>query len=61
MAAAVLYVATDLVLAPRFGNAGVWTAFLLMYAYRAGGLLAFWPGLVRHAALAGAGAPSPHA
>lgn len=52
VAAAVLYVATDLVLAPRFGNAGVWTAFLLMYAYRAGGLLMFWPRLVRQAALA---------
>ncbi len=47
VAAAVAYVATDLVLSPRFGNAGVWTAFLLMYAYRAAGLAAFWPGLVR--------------
>lgn len=50
VAAAVLYVATDLLLAPRFGNAGVWAAFLMMYVYRAAGLAAFWPGLVRDAA-----------
>ena len=54
VAAAVLYVATDLILAPRFGNAGVWTAFLLMYAYRAAGLAAFWPGLVRGASASAA-------
>ncbi len=54
VAAAVLYVATDLVLAPRFGNVGVWTAFLLMYAYRAAGLAAFWPGLVRGASASAA-------
>ncbi len=45
--AAVLYVATDLILAPRFGNTGVWVAFLLMYVFRAAGLGAFWPGLIR--------------
>jgi MATE family multidrug resistance protein len=50
IAAAVLYVATDLVLAPRLGNTGVWVAFLLMYAYRAAGLAAFWPSLVRRTA-----------
>ena len=49
-AAAVLYVATDLILAPRFGNTGVWTAFLLMYVFRALCLGAFWPGLVRDTA-----------
>ena len=48
--AAVLYVATDLILAPRFGNTGVWTAFLLMYVFRALCLGAFWPGLVRDTA-----------
>ena len=50
---AALYVATDLILAPRFGNAGVWTAFLLMYVYRAAGLGAFWPRLVRAAGAPG--------
>lgn len=35
MVAAVLDVATDLVLAPRFGNTGVWVAFLPIYLYRA--------------------------
>jgi MATE family multidrug resistance protein len=45
--AAVLYVAADLILAPRFGNTGVWTAFLLMYVFRALCLGAFWPGLLR--------------
>ncbi|MEO8207962.1 MAG: MATE family efflux transporter [Chloroflexota bacterium] len=47
VAAAVLYIAADLVLAPRFGNSGVWTAFLLMYVFRALGLAAFWPSLLR--------------
>jgi MATE family multidrug resistance protein len=55
IAAAVLYVATDLVLAPRLGNTGVWVAFLLMYAYRAAGLAAFWPSLVRRTAPATGG------
>lgn len=40
------YLATDLMLAPRFGNAGVWTAFLLSYAYRAGALALYWPRLM---------------
>jgi len=53
VASAALYVATDLILAPRFGNAGVWTAFLLMYVYRAAGLGAFWPRLVRAAGAPG--------
>lgn len=48
--AAVLYVISDLILAPRFGNAGVWSAFLLMYVFRAGALGAFWPGMLRDAA-----------
>ena len=47
--AAGLYVVTDLILAPRFGNTGVWVAFLLMYVFRAASLGAFWPGLVRDA------------
>jgi len=51
--AALLYVVTDLVLAPRFGNTGVWVAFLLMYVYRAAGLGTFWPGLMRDATTPG--------
>ncbi|MCF3649818.1 MATE family efflux transporter [Synoicihabitans lomoniglobus] len=42
---AVLYVATDLLLRPAFGNAGVWAAFLLMYGYRTISLGSFVPGL----------------
>lgn len=40
------YVATDLALAGPFGNAGVWTAFLAGYAYRAGALALYWPRLM---------------
>ncbi|MEM7766681.1 MAG: MATE family efflux transporter [Pseudomonadota bacterium] len=46
VAATVLYVATDSLLRPAFGNWGVWAAFLAMFAYRAGGLLVYWPGLL---------------
>jgi len=42
-----VYVATDLWLAGAYGNAGVWTAFLGMYVYRAIGLSLYWPGLMR--------------
>lgn len=48
--AAALYVGVDLILAPRFGNTGVWVAFLLMYVFRAACLGAFWPGLMRDTA-----------
>lgn len=41
------YVALDLLLAPRFGNTGVWSAFLMMYVFRAAALAAFLPGLMR--------------
>ncbi len=40
------YLATDMILAPRFGNHGVWAAFLLQYAFRAGALMLFWPQLM---------------
>lgn len=40
------YVATDLALAGPFSNAGVWTAFLAGYAYRAGALALYWPRLM---------------
>lgn len=41
------YVGLDLLLAPRFGNAGVWLAFVSTYVVRAVALGAFWPGLLR--------------
>jgi MATE family multidrug resistance protein len=44
---AVLYIGTDMILRPAFGNAGVWTAFLLMYLYRAAALGLYVPGLFR--------------
>lgn len=44
---AVLYIATDMILRPAYGNAGVWTAFLLMYLYRAAALGVYVPGLFR--------------
>jgi len=44
---AVLYIGTDLLLRPAFGNTGVWTAFLLMYLYRAAALGVYVPGLFR--------------
>ena len=42
-----LYVATDLYLANRFGNVGVWCALLLLYVYRAACLGAYWPSLMK--------------
>ena len=44
------YLASDLLLAPAFANAGVWTAFLLSYAYRAGALALYWPRLMQQVA-----------
>ncbi|MEM6534176.1 MAG: MATE family efflux transporter [Pseudomonadota bacterium] len=44
---AAAYVATDAMLRPALGNSGVWSAFLLMYVYRAGTLAVFLPGLIR--------------
>jgi len=44
---AVLYIATDMILRRAYGNAGVWTAFLLMYLYRAAALGIYVPGLFR--------------
>lgn len=44
---AVLYIGTDMILRPAFGNTGVWTAFLFMYVYRAAALGAYVPGLFR--------------
>ncbi|MEO0981939.1 MAG: MATE family efflux transporter [Pseudomonadota bacterium] len=47
VASMALYVGADLLLAPRFGNTGVWAAFLLMYVFRAACLGAYWPRLMR--------------
>jgi MATE family multidrug resistance protein len=44
---AVLYISTDLILRPAFGNTGVWMAFLLMYLYRAAALGIYVPSLFR--------------
>ena len=40
------YLITDLALVPAWGNAGVWTAFLMSYFYRAGALALYWPRLM---------------
>lgn len=40
------YLASDMLLAPPLGNAGVWAAFLLSYAWRAGALALYWPRLM---------------
>lgn len=45
--ATLLYIGTDLLLAARWGNTGVWVAFLASYGYRAVALGAHWPGLLR--------------
>ena len=45
--ATVGYVLTDLALASRWANTGVWTALLASYVYRAVALGAFWPRLAR--------------
>ena len=42
-----LYVGTDLLLRPSFGNAGVWSAFMTMYIWRALALGAYMPSLIR--------------
>lgn len=44
---AVVYLATDMMLRPALGNAGVWAAFLAMYIYRAAALGWFVPQLFR--------------
>lgn len=41
------YILTDVILRDSFGNAGVWAAFVLNYAYRAGALALFWPRLMQ--------------
>jgi MATE family multidrug resistance protein len=47
VAVAILYIGTDMILRPLYGNTGVWIAFLLMYLYRAAALGLYVPGLFR--------------
>jgi MATE family multidrug resistance protein len=46
-AALAIYVALDFALRPVLGVDGLWLAFLLYYAARAGTLAVGWPGLKR--------------
>lgn len=46
VASCVLYVGTDLLLRPQFGNLGVWSAFLTMYVWRAGALGLYLPSMI---------------
>ena len=45
IASVAVYIAADLLLAPRLGNAGVWLAFLIFYAARGVALGAYLPAL----------------
>lgn len=47
LASALAYVTADLVLRPAWGNTGVWSAFLLMYVFRAAALAWYLPDLLR--------------
>ena len=44
---AALYIGADMLLRPAFGNAGVWSAFLMMYVFRAAALGVYLPGMLR--------------
>ncbi len=55
IAAVLVYVAADLVLAPRFGNSGVWIAFLIFYAARGVALGAYLPTLAARMSAPGSG------
>ncbi|MGB3627585.1 MAG: MATE family efflux transporter [Henriciella sp.] len=46
LASCLLYVGTDLLLRPAFGNVGVWSAFLTMYVWRAGALGLYLPSMI---------------
>ena len=47
IAAVVVYLIADAMLAPAFGNHGVWAAFLVFYLARAGALMSAYPALER--------------
>jgi MATE family multidrug resistance protein len=55
IAAVIVYVAADFILAPRFGNSGVWTAFLIFYVARAAALGAYLPTLAARMSAPGSG------
>ena len=55
IASVLVYIAADLVLAPRLGNTGVWLAFLIFYVARAGALGAYLPALAARMAAPGSG------
>ncbi|WP_417492291.1 MATE family efflux transporter [Maricaulis sp.] len=50
LATVVIYLIADAILAPAFGNHGVWMAFMLYYVARAGTLLVAYPSLERRIA-----------
>ena len=43
IASLLVYLAADFMLAPGFGNDGVWAAFIIYYLARAGALASAWP------------------
>ncbi len=47
LAAVAVYLIADALLAPAFGNHGVWAAFLVFYLARAGALMSAYPALER--------------
>lgn len=47
LVAVTIYLAADAVLAPLYGNHGVWAAFVVFYLARAGALVAAYPSLER--------------
>ncbi len=55
IASVLVYIAADLVLAPRFGNTGVWLAFLVFYVARGVALGAYLPTLAARMAAPGTG------
>jgi multidrug resistance protein, MATE family len=55
IAAVLVYVAADFVLAPRFGNSGVWIAFLIFYVARGVALGAYLPTLTARMSAPGSG------
>lgn len=54
-ASVLVYVAADFILAPRFGNSGVWLAFLVFYVARAVALGAYLPTLAARMSAPGSG------
>ncbi len=55
IASVLVYIAADFVLAPRFGNTGVWLAFLVFYVARGVALGAYLPTLAARMSAPGSG------